>query len=370
MGVVKFGVIGVGGIGRTHMESVRKAENAELSAVADINEAIGRERAEQFNVKWYADYEEMMEKEEIDAVTVCTPHFLHAPMTVYALKQGKHVLCEKPMALHVQEADEMIDAAEKTGSKLGVISIGRTEPAARWGKNLIERGELGRIYRAEMLQCGIRTGRYYKRATWRGTWSMEGGGSMCNQAIHIIDLLPWYLGEPRVAYGWIANKVHQIEVEDAASAIIIFEDNVPAILQSNNIEVPPADRIELVGNKGRLRGEWRKGFMFGKHSTPIKEFIQTTPNVWGYVKAEWSEFKCPEGWSAHLDIIKDFAEAILEDRDPAFTGYDGRTSLEIINAITLSFFKGSKVVFPVDREEYVDFFEKLKSREVRLTKFE
>jgi len=361
MKTVKYGVIGVGGIGKTHIEAIRKTKNAEVIAVADTNEDIAKKIAEEYKVKWYADYMKMLEKEEIDAVTICTPHFLHAPMTINALQEGKHVLCEKPIANHVREADEMIKTADKQGLKLGVVSDGVVEPNFRKVKDLFDKGELGEVYRADVLQGGIRTKPYYLRAAWRGTWKAEGGACMINQAIHMIDLFPLFLGKPKEVYGWIGLKCHEIEAEDIAVAQILFEKDVPAVLQCNNMETPNVDRITLLTDRSKVIGEWLGTTKIAKYETGLKEYINTTKEIWSRLKYEWIEMEPPkEGFAViHPPNVAAFTDAIIQDKDPIFTANEARTTLEIINAITLSHFKKRKVTLPLDRDEYVKLFEQL-----------
>jgi predicted dehydrogenase len=186
---VKFGVIGVKGIGKTHMDSIVSSKNAKLTAVADINEAEGRTAALKYGVEWYRDYEKMLEQKNLDAVSICTPHFLHCPMALKALEYGKNVLVEKPMAITVREADGMVEKARKTGLKLGVVFQYRTFPIYREIKRLIDSDEIGKIYRACMEACVLRTQTYYESDSWRGKWKTEGGGALINQTIHNIDLL-------------------------------------------------------------------------------------------------------------------------------------------------------------------------------------
>lgn len=160
---VKIGVVGVKGIGRVHIDSIVSSENAELLAVADINENVGKITASNYKVEWYRNYEEMLECEDLDAVTICTPHFLHYQMALKALTYNKHVLVEKPMAISVSEADEMIHKSRKKGLKLGVVFQERTKPINREIKRLIDSGEIGKIYRACMEACYFRTQAYYAK---------------------------------------------------------------------------------------------------------------------------------------------------------------------------------------------------------------
>ncbi|MEM2587145.1 MAG: Gfo/Idh/MocA family oxidoreductase, partial [Candidatus Bathyarchaeia archaeon] len=134
---IKFGVIGLKGVGQTHINEIANIEGAELTAVADINEEVGKFVSSKYNVKWYKNYEDMLAMEDLDAISICTPHFLHFPMVMKALNYGKHVLVEKPMAITVKEADQMIEEARRRGLKLGVVYQRRTDPTYQKIKEMI-----------------------------------------------------------------------------------------------------------------------------------------------------------------------------------------------------------------------------------------
>lgn len=368
MEIVRYGVIGVGGIGRRHIESIKKTRNAELVAVADINESMVKKVGEKFKVQWYVDYEKMLEKEELDAVTVCTPHGLHAPMTITALKEGKHVLCEKPIANHVKEADEMISVAKKQGLKLGVVADGVVLPAIRKIKESLKKGDFGEVYWASVIWGGTRTKAYYSRGAWRGTWRLEGGACMINQAIHMIDLLPFFLGRPKEVFGRIAKKCHNfIEAEDMATALVLFEKDVPATIQCHNLETPPIDEITLLTEWGKIVNHWIGPTTITKYKESMRDYTNTMDlsHRLEFETIEWEPFK--EGFEGiHPINIAAFTDAIIQDEDPIFTAEAARTTLEIVNAITLSHFKKSKVTLPLDRDEYVKLFEKLVKGEIKL----
>jgi len=359
MDKVKFGVVGLKGIGRTHIEGITSTEEAELLAVADINEEEGRTVSSKYGAKWYRDYERMLELEELDAVTICTPHFLHYPMAMKALNHGKHVLVEKPMAITVREADNMIDNARKKGLKLGVVFQHRTNPVNQEIKRLIETGEIGPIYRVCMEVCGFRTQLYYDRDKWRGKWITEGGGALINQTIHHIDLLQWFAGKPAKLQGQISTMYHDVEVEDIASATILFKNGAHGVLQVSIIDTIRTTRFEICGEKGKILSEDEETKL-AILEKDLKEYISEDA-VWGTrPEFQWREIE-PRSKTkgGHGAIIKDFAQAILEDREPLINGEDGRTSLEIVNAIILSSFEEKAVSFPIDRDAYENLMETL-----------
>jgi len=362
MDKVKFGVIGVKGVGRSHIKSIISSEKADLVAVADINESVGREVASNYGVKWYKDYEEMLRLEEIDAVSICTPHFLHYPMAMKAFEYEKHVLVEKPMALSVGEADEMIREAKRRRLKLGVVYQMRANPVSMEIKRIIESGRIGEIFRACVEACELRTQAYYDRDTWRGKWATEGGGALINQMIHNIDLMCWLVGRPVKVIGHIETLYHNIEVEDLASATIIFENGAQGIFQASTIDLIGTARFEICGDKGKILVEKKaKMALFDKS---IRDYIASGENWITKTSLQWFDIEPKtELKKEHQPIIEDFAEAIISGREPLVTGEDGRISLEIVNAIILSSFEERAVSLPISREAYDALLKRLSKKE-------
>ena len=181
-GVARFGVIGIKGAGKGHIGAVQALATegrAQLAAICDIDESAAKRAADAASGGGrptpYRHYQEMLSREQLDVVCIATPHYLHAPMTIAALEAGAHVLCEKPIAISVSEADRMIEAARKAGKQFAVGHQGRFSPSAVAAKRLVgPEGETGELVRVAWLSGGIRTQAYYDSGDWRGTWSEEG----------------------------------------------------------------------------------------------------------------------------------------------------------------------------------------------------
>jgi predicted dehydrogenase len=360
MGKVNFGVIGVRGIGKKHIECIKQIEEADLVAIADINETVGKAASEQYHVEWYVDYKKMLERNDLEAVCVCVPHFLHAPVALDAINYGKHVLVEKPIAMTVGEADKMVSAAKKKGVKLGVMYQYRVEPAYSEMKTILDRGDLGEIYRFIMESCDLRTQAYYDDAPWRGLWKSSGGGVLITQSIHHLDLLQWFLGKPVRLHGWIATKLHRTEVEDLASALISFEGGAQGMIHASLIDAPSITRFEICGDRAKLLSE-NGDVKLGVLEPPIREFIEKSKEVWIHPKYSWVQITPKARESGYIAILRDFTQALLEDREPLIPGREGIVSLEIVNAIILSHFKGKTVTFPINRNEYARLIQKLQT---------
>ena len=360
MGKVKIGVIGVKGIGKTHIDAIVSSENAELFAVADINEEVGKDTASSYGVKWYRNYEDMLEEKDLDAVTICTPHFLHSQMALKAFSYNKHVLVEKPMAISVGEADEMIQESRRKKLKLGVVFQERTRLLNREIKKLIDSGEIGEVYRACMEACYFRTQAYYDRDAWRGKWTTEGGGVLINQAIHDLDIFQWLIGKPVKIRGQISTMYHEVEVEDLASAVMLFENGAQGIFQASLIDPIRTRRLEICGEKGKI--ELDEKARRAKLKKNLREYI-ASGKIWDSSQEfEWFEIKPEkEMISGHRAVIEDFAQAIISDREPLVNGEEGRIALEIANAIILSSYENRTIPIPIEREAYSRLLRKLGS---------
>ncbi len=350
---IKYGVVGVGIIGRVHVDVAAKLKETELVAIADVNIANAKAVAEKYHVRWYQNYVEMLEKEKLDAISICTPHNLHYPIAMKALEYNTHVLVEKPMALSVKEADEMIAKARRLDLKLGVVFQHRTKPLSISIKRLIEEGKLGELYRALLEYCTYRDQRYYRSGPWRGTWKGEGGGVLINQAIHFIDLFQWFIGKkPSRLAAFINTLTHEIEVEDLASAVIEFEGGTQGVIHVSSFDMPSFARFDIRGDNGIIVVEDNRG-RIAWNKPPIKESIISSLKERAKPIVKWEDILPSHiKESGHQMVIKDFALAIINDQEPMVNGEEGRKSLEIVNAIILSGIKNKIVKFPVDRHEY------------------
>lgn len=182
-------IIGCGSIHTVHAEALVSSAHANLYAVCDIDEARASNSAEKYNCRAFSDYHEMLNDSNIDVVHICTPHYLHAPMAIAAMKSGKHVLCEKPIATSTGDAEEMIRVSRETGKKLGICFQNRYNTTSQKIKDTLVSGKAGKILGAKAFVTWHRDKSYYDSGEWRGTWEKEGGGVLImgdgdNYSIH------------------------------------------------------------------------------------------------------------------------------------------------------------------------------------------
>jgi len=345
---IRFGVIGTG-VGASFIAQAASNMADEglvrLVAVADIDEERVRQFAEKWRLPaWYTDHRRMLEEADIDAVTIHTPHYLHHPMALDSARAKKHTLVDKPMAVSLREADEMMRVAGENGVKLGVIFQSRFDPAAQRIKEAADGGRLGRLILGEAVVEWFRDQDYYEKSPWRGRWTTEGGGALINQAIHTIDLLRWIMGPVDRLWAQTGTVAHKIEVEDLAAAVARFKNGALGIIQGSTAVYPGLPtRLEVHGTRGTaiLEGEALKTWsIMGE-----EEAAEAGARAEGGLRS-WAR---PELVPAtnHASLLRDFAHSILEDREPRVNGVEGRQSLELIRAIYRAAKTGRIVSFPL-----------------------
>lgn len=342
---VRAGIIGCGGIAASHVSGYLKSDRAEVVALSDIRVERAKVLIEKFNLhgsRIYENYEDLLRDGDVDAVSVCTPHHLHAEITIKAAEHKKHVLCEKPIAISLKQADEMIMACRRNGVKLAVVYQNRFFPDVQRVKKEFEKGDFGVPIYGEAVVKWYREDRFYYHAdevakSWRGKWATEGGGALINQAIHLIDLLQWIMGPVEYLYGIYDTRMHDIEVEDIAISILKFKSGAMGFILGSVDLRPQEDWIAIYGSK--------KSAFIGSDRKVIKEWVEGSNATVSKGSVGESEEMMP--FTGHNGIIRDFVESILEDRAPAVTGEEARKSLEIVLAIYKAHRTGGKVNLPL-----------------------
>ncbi len=336
---IGFGIIGCGVIAPRHAEAIRKADGAELIACCDIID----EKAEQFAKEegaefWYKDYKEMLKRDDIDSVCICTPSGMHGDMVIDCAEAGKHVMCEKPLDIKMEKLDSMVEACRKAGVKLGGIFQRRTYETSQRIKEAVENGELGKMILGDAYLKYYRSQEYYDKAEWRGTWELDGGGALMNQGVHGIDLLQWIMGDIESVYARNAALARDIEVEDTAVVNLKFKNGAFGVIEGTT-SVYPAQPTTL-----HIHGD--KGSIILEEQT-IKKFElidkDVNLNTEGDEKAGGSSDPDDIASTGHIMQIQDLVEAINEDREPMVNGESARKAVEVILAIYESAQTGNEV---------------------------
>jgi len=321
---LKAAIIGCGSISSVHADSIRKSGKAELAAVCDIDTQRMDMAVQKYHTKGYENYKDVLSDQSIDVVHICTPHYLHSQIALEALKAGKHVLTEKPMAISTGAAGEMIDISNKTGKRLGVCFQNRYNTTSVKIKELLKSGKAGRIIGGKAFVTWFRTDKYYTESGWRGTWEKEGGGVLINQSIHTLDLLQWFMGDVESIKANVDTRKLKdvIEVEDTADVYIKFKNNATALFYATNCYVQNSPvEIEIVCENAVLK---LCQDLEIKYKDGTVEKVADVDRLTGE-KAYWG--------SGHSALIDDFYSKIISGEDFPIDGCEGIKTIKIIEAI-------------------------------------
>ena len=235
--IIRVGIAGCGGISNAHIPVLMALEGVEIRAVCDINPERAEKAAARTGAEVCRDFGELIGREDIDVVHVLTPHYLHAPLAIAALKAGKTVITEKPMATTLEDARAMVRAARESTGRLGVIFQNRYNPASIALKKLVASGEAGKFLGSRAIVCWHREAPYYNMSGWRGFMATEGGGTLINQSIHTLDLLTYVAGRRFAKVrGHVSTDVldYTVEVETSCHAVAEYADGARSVIYVTN----------------------------------------------------------------------------------------------------------------------------------------
>ncbi|HVL24931.1 MAG TPA: Gfo/Idh/MocA family oxidoreductase [Thermomicrobiales bacterium] len=334
------GISGGGVIGNVHADALQGVGCAKLVAVAEPREDAGRALADKHGATWYASYEEMLADPAVDVVIVATPSGLHPEQTVLAARAGKHVITEKPMAISAEGATQMIDACDQAGVRLAVIFQNRLSPDVFKVKRAIEAGLLGRIILANGVVHWHRTQAYYDaNGGWRGTWALDGGGALMNQAIHTVDVLQWLMGGVTSIQAQTATLTHDIETEDTASASLRFANGALGTMQATTSTVKDNPvKVEVVGEKGRVVLESNAVTLWDAEQELSDDLLTDADHVLvdGWAKGE-------HFGAAHRRQLNTIFRRLADGTEPPIPGRDARKAVDVILGIYESARTGCRV---------------------------
>lgn len=356
---IRIALIGVGVMGSLHARDIHALDNTELAAICDTNPARADKYAQLYGVPAYYNHADLLTQADLDAVLIATPHYDHPSIAMDAFARGLHVLTEKPIAVHVQAAQEMIaayQAARQHHPDLVFAAMFQQRTYGFWKKikSLIEEGELGVLVRVTwIITDWFRTQSYYDNGGWRATWKGEGGGVLLNQCPHNLDLYQWFVGMPSRVAGFAAiGKYHHIEVEDEVTAYLEYKNGMVGHLITSTAESPGTNRLEIVGERGKLVFE-NDILTFFRNRESTFETIKTS--IHGYTPVENWKCEIPyqhHGQPGHKLVIENFAQAISEGEELIAPAVEGLNSLTLGNAIMLSSFQGGPIDLPMDAAAY------------------
>lgn len=256
MKVLRVAVIGCGNISVMHLDSIKALPESNLIAVCDVRHDRAKQVAEQYGAVCYTDYREMFQKEQLDVVHICLPHYLHTVVARDAFKANIHVLSEKPMTIGWDDAVDTVKEAEKFDVKYGVIFQCRYNRPSTLIRSRIDDNRLGKVKCARCVLTWSRSDDYYQHSDWKGTWEKEGGGVVIDQAIHSLDLANWFIGsEIAHVQSSLHNRNHTImSVEDTAEGLVTYQNGATlAFYAMNNYLVDEPIEIRLVCENGTAR---------------------------------------------------------------------------------------------------------------------
>ena len=340
-GPVRLALLGCGRISKNHFEAIAKIPELQLVAVADSDLARARAVGVAQGVPAFGSLEEMLATVPSDIVTICTPSGLHPQHGIVAAKSGRHVLTEKPMAISLDAADDLVRACDTAGVHLFVIKQNRLNPPIQLLKRAVDKGRFGRIYMANVTVRWTRPQEYYDQESWRGTWEFDGGAIM-NQASHYVDLMQWLVGPVESVMAKTATQARRIEAEDSGVAVLKFRSGALGVLEVSVLTYPRnlEGSITILGEKGSVkiggtavnRVEHWSFETYDDDDKLVDAANTAPPTVYGF---------------GHEGYYRNVLPVLRGTAKPDTDGRAGRKSLELILGIYESAKTGREVPIPL-----------------------
>lgn len=324
-----IGLIGSGNITQTHARAARAIPGVQIAAIFGTNAGAVAQLATEHHAKPYNDFSAFLAHKPMEIVILGTPSGLHAEQGIAAAQRGLHVLTEKPIDTTTRNADALIAAADKANVKLGVIFQDRLKPNIQLLKRWLDRGLLGKPLVVDARVKWYRPPEYYSNSRWRGTFALDGGGALINQAIHTVDLLLWLLGDVARVEARTATVLHKIEAEDTAFATLEFASGAVGTLLATTAAYPGYPRrLEITGTEGTVILEHDRVVAVDLHNPP-QDFSGITAGD----SNQSASSAAVTDISGHKAILEDFLHAIANNAQPICNGREGRRSLALVEAI-------------------------------------
>ena len=352
---MKYGLIGCGRISPNHIAAAL-ANNLEIVALCDVVFENIEDKILKFDlprsIKVYTDYKDMLANEELELVSIATESGKHASIALDCIDAGCNLIIEKPIALSLEDADRIIEAAKEKGVKVCACHQNRFNKSIQKIREAVERRRFGRLFYGTAHIRWNRGYEYYSRAKWRGTWEQDGGALM-NQCIHNIDLLRWMMGGDIVEVVGMTDKLNHeyIDAEDLGIALVRFANGSYGIIEGTTDIYPQnlEETLYIFGEKGTVKAggksvniieEWRFSDALDDPDEVKQQYNENPPNVYGF---------------GHTPLYADVIDAIKNDRAPYVSAEDGRRALELVLAIYKSAAEGVSVKLPLEKCSTLDF---------------
>jgi UDP-N-acetyl-2-amino-2-deoxyglucuronate dehydrogenase len=328
---IRFALIGAGNVAKIHAAAINAIANSQLTVVCSRGQARGEELAQQNGAVWVQDYHEAVNRNDVDAVIICTPSGTHGEIAEAAAHAGKHLLVEKPLEITLPRIDAMLKIADQYGIRLGCVFQSRMREGVQAAKVAIDAGRLGKLIAANAFVPWSRSAAYYQDS-WRGTWELDGGGALMNQSIHSIDLLQWLAGDVASVYAHAEALVHSIQAEDTATALLRFANGAQGVIQGmTSLYHGQMARIEIYGSKGSIVLEDGRVILWKLADATDEEAERLTGlDTW---KGSGASDPTSIGFYLHQQQIEQFIAALQDKNAPFISGADGRKAVEIVRAI-------------------------------------
>ena len=333
-----FGVVGLG-MGTNHCRSVTRVEGAKLVAVCDLDEERLGPTAEEYGCKAYTSYEEMLQDDEVQVVNICVESGKHAELGIQAADAGKHMIVEKPADITPERVDQLIGAVKDAGVKVGCIFQARLEPLNRRIKDAVDSGKLGKLIGVHGHLPWYRADSYYQGAhgSWKGTWDLDGGGSLMNQGVHTVDLIQWLAGGVESVMGMFGVFGHDIEAEDQTVALFKFKNGAIGTVYTTTCCYPGLPQlVTIYGENGSIMKDasklisWKiQGENEAAEEAEMLGFYGDQEDKQKNISAD----PLAVSSDGHTLIIEDLVGAINEEREPMIGLESARHAVEIITAV-------------------------------------
>jgi len=344
-----FGIIGCGMIAHFHARAIGDVRGARLVACYDTIPAAADELAETFDCRAYHDLRAMLADPAVDVVTIGTPSGAHLEPAVAAARAGKHVIVEKPLEITLRRCDKIIEECDRAGVVLSTIFPSRFHDSSIELRRAVDQGRFGRLTVGDAFVKWYRSQAYYDSGAWRGTWELDGGGALMNQAIHSVDLLAWLMGpvvEVRARTGLLAHE--RIAVEDVAMATVAFANGAMGVIEAATAIYPGYQkRIEIHGSEGSAMTEeedivkWDFAKPMKRDAAIQRAMAERTSGSGGAADPK------AIGYHGHARQFQNVLNAIKKGEKPLIDGPEGRRSVEIILAVYKAAETGRAVALPL-----------------------